>query len=188
MIEGYTDPLVATLNETPLYMGGDDTTSAFLALADPPTHPKNNTVAFFTGEDEYEMTRAYGQWLGQDKIMMAGKEYTSINEMQDYIYSPWEQTVLLDGTDGMQFSPDLPTDEPIVAFVNDLSRNCYFDYSHTDTTYPHLDTYVFNIQTELMQNMSANPANENYEVYVDGTSNMSSTLGAFGFVAKGHYY
>ena len=36
--------------------------------------------------------------------------------------------------------------------------------------------------------MTANPANENYEVYVDGTSNMSSTLGAFGFVAKGHYY
>ena len=51
----------------------------------------------------------------------------------------------LDGTDGMQFSPDLSTDSTIAAFVNDLSRNCYFDHSHTDDTYPHLDTYVFNI-------------------------------------------
>lgn len=57
MIEGYTDPLVATLNETPIYMGGDNTTSAFLALNNPPTHPTDNTVAFFTGEGEYEKTR-----------------------------------------------------------------------------------------------------------------------------------
>ena len=78
MIEGYTDPLVATLNETPVYMGGDNTTSAFLSLADPPTHPPDNNIAFFTGEDEYELTRTYGQWLGQEYIMMAGKEYTSI--------------------------------------------------------------------------------------------------------------
>jgi len=57
MIEGYTDPLVATLNETPIYMGGDNATSAFLALNNPPTHPTDNTVAFFTGTDEFEMTR-----------------------------------------------------------------------------------------------------------------------------------
>lgn len=78
MAEGYTDPLVATLNETPLYMGGDNTTSAKLALNDPPTHPKNNTIAFFTGEDDYPMTRAYGQWLGQENILIAGKQYTSL--------------------------------------------------------------------------------------------------------------
>lgn len=60
MTEGYTDELVATLNETPLYMGGDNSTSAFLALNDPPTHPKNNTVAFFTGENDYQETRTYG--------------------------------------------------------------------------------------------------------------------------------
>ena len=101
MIEGYTDPLVATLNETPVYMGGDNTTSAFLSLSDPSTHPPDNQIAFFTGEDEYEMTRTYGQWLGQEYIMMAGKEYTSITEIDDYIYSPWSENVFLDGTDGM---------------------------------------------------------------------------------------
>ena len=78
MIEGYNDPLVETLNKTPLYMGGDNSTSAFLSLNDPPTHPKNNTVSFFTGEDDYRMTRQYGQWLGQENILMKGKQYTSM--------------------------------------------------------------------------------------------------------------
>lgn len=36
--------------------------------------------------------------------------------------------------------------------------------------------------------MTKNPANTNYQVYIDGTSNMTSTLNAPAFVAKGHYY
>ena len=45
-------------------MGGDKTKSPFFAVKKPPTNPANNTIAFFTGEDEYQMTRSYGQWLG----------------------------------------------------------------------------------------------------------------------------
>lgn len=60
IIEGYTDPLVAQLATMPIYMGGDATTSPILALNNPPTHPTNNTVAFFTGEEDYSMTRTYG--------------------------------------------------------------------------------------------------------------------------------
>ena len=73
MIEGYNDPLVEVISTTPIYMGGDATTSPFLALNNQPTHPTNNTVAFFTGQDDYEMTRVYGQWLSQEYIMMKGK-------------------------------------------------------------------------------------------------------------------
>ena len=64
MIEGYTDPLVAQLASMPIYEGGDKTTSPVLSLVHPPTHPSNNTVAFFTGQEDYTMTRQYGQWLG----------------------------------------------------------------------------------------------------------------------------
>ena len=39
--------------------------------------------------------------------MVKSKEYVSLSEIEDSIYSPWEDEVLLDGTDGMQFSPDL---------------------------------------------------------------------------------
>jgi len=169
-------------------MGGDNTTSAFLALNNPPTHPTDNNVVFFTGVDDYKMTRQYGQWLGQEYIKMAGKEYTSINQIANYTYSPWKEPVILDGTDGMQFAPDQQEGTTIAAFVNDLSRNCYFDYSHVDDTYPHLDTYIFNIQKTLMLNKTANPANENYQVLIDGTTNMTTTLNAYGFAAKGHYF
>jgi len=39
-----------------------------------------------------------------------------------------------------------------------------------------------------MINATGNPANENYQVLIDGTTNMTSTLLAYGFAAKGHYY
>lgn len=60
VIDGYDDPLIQQLNSMPIYEGGDSTTSPTLSMANPPTHPPNNTVAFFTGEDDYEMTRVYG--------------------------------------------------------------------------------------------------------------------------------
>ena len=107
LIEGYTDPLVATLNQMPVYLGGDNTTSPFLAMNKPPTHPDNNRIGFFTGQEDYEFTRTYGQWLGHENILMAGKEYVSLTDIQEYLFSPWEDDVLIDGSDGFQFSPDL---------------------------------------------------------------------------------
>ena len=47
---------------------------------------------------------------------------------------------------------------------------------------------IFNIQLALMQNMTANPAHENFEVKIIGTTNMTTSLMAYGFAAKGHYY
>ena len=94
--------------------------------------------------------------------MMKGKQYTSINEIEEYIYSPWEEEVFLDGSDGFQFSPDLSTDSVIKAFVNDLSRNCYFNYQDTSDKYPGLDTYRFFIQEALMLNEDVNPVNKNF--------------------------
>jgi len=76
----------------------------------------------------------------------------------------------------------------IKAFVNDLSRNCYFNYDRTDDTFPHLETYIFNIQPELMQNFTANEANKNYDVRITGTTNMTTSTMAYSFAAKGHYY
>jgi|Transcript_46943 hypothetical protein len=120
--------------------------------------------------------------------MMAGKEYKSINKIEDYMFSPWKEPVLLDGTDGMQFSPDLQKDSKLKAFVNDLSRNCYFDFSHVDDRFPHLDTYIYNIEEALMLNKYDYPPNENFDVRVTGTTNMTSSLNAYAFAAKGHYY
>lgn len=73
-------------------------------------------------------------------------------------------------------------------FVNDLSRNCYFDYTKTTNNYPHLDTYIYSIQVALMLNKTANPANALYDLEITGTTNLTSSVAAYSFAAKGHYY
>ena len=176
MIEGYNDPIIAKLNETPVYQGGDQTTSPWLSLDDPPTHPPNNSISFFTGEDNYKNTRRYGSWLGSDKIKIQKKDYESITKLHETTYSPWREEVYIDGTDGMQFQPTLTDDVKLGAFVNDMSRNCYFDYSHDDDRFKHYTTKIYAIEESLMYNYTKYPANANFDTYVDGTSNMTSTL------------
>ena len=44
VIEGYNDPLVESLSEVPVYLGGDQTTSPFLSLNVDPTTTPNNPI------------------------------------------------------------------------------------------------------------------------------------------------
>lgn len=89
----------------------------------------------------------------------------------------------------MQFRPNLNKDEQIEVFVNDLSRSGAFDYTRTDEkSYPHLKNMIYTISQDLMHNMTKNPDNEMYFGYIDGTSNLTTTLKAPGFVSKGHFY
>ena len=188
MIEGYDDPLIMQLNETKIYQGGDQTTPPRLSLDNPPTHPVNNSISFFTGEDNFRNTRRYGTWLGQDEIKIQYNTYSSINNVTSAMRSPWTESVYLDGTDGMQFQPTLTDDLVLGAFVQDMSRNCYFSYSHDDDSFKHYTTKVYAIEKSLMYNMTKSETNAKFQTYIDGTSNMTSTLLAPAFVAKGHYY
>ena len=81
----------------------------------------------------------------------------------------------------------MQTDDVIKAFLSDLNRNCDFDYSHNDHTYPGLDNYYFAIKDDVMQNSTANPDNEIYNVRITGTTNMTTSWDAYSFAAKGHY-
>jgi len=51
-IEGYTDPLLVTLNSMPVYEGGDQTRAPFIALNMPTTHPVDNPIQLMSGEDD----------------------------------------------------------------------------------------------------------------------------------------
>lgn len=84
------------------------------------------------------MTRTYGQWLGQDYILIAGKEYASISKVQDFKFSPWVDPDFLDGTDAFQFSPVISTDDILKVFDFDLSRNCYFKFKRVDDHFPQM--------------------------------------------------
>jgi len=87
----------------PIYEGGDQATSPFLSLDDPPTHPVPNRVTFFTGEEDHARTRAYALWLDDPAMKNKVKEYVTINELKESKVSPWPVDVPLEGTDGMQF-------------------------------------------------------------------------------------
>ena len=67
-IEGYEDPTVKFLTTVPLYKGGDKTTDPFLSINRALTTPANVSMSFFTGTDDYLMTRRFGSWLDQSKI------------------------------------------------------------------------------------------------------------------------
>lgn len=47
VIEGYSDPLITQLGNTPIYLAGDQLTNPFLSLNIDPTAPANNEMAFF---------------------------------------------------------------------------------------------------------------------------------------------
>ena len=129
MIEGYKAPLYQTLNSMELVKGGDKTLEPFMALSKLPTRPLDNKIALFTGEDQYNMTRTYGQWMNQDYIIMNGTQYTSsLYSVENYTYSPWAEQVAVNGTDGLQFTLKLSTDDTLFTFSPDLCRNLYFTY------------------------------------------------------------
>ena len=109
LIEGYTDPLIETLTQMPIYQGGDTTNSPFLSIIDAPTNPKDNTIAFMQGSGtddwDYYLTRSYVQWLGNSDVKIKGKDYEDLNTTVDVYKDPWSKPVQVNGTDGFQFHP-----------------------------------------------------------------------------------
>jgi len=51
-----------------------------------------------------------------------------------------------------------------------------------------LNTITYVLKKDLMYNMNKNPENAKYFTYIDGTSNMTTIMGAPVIAAKGHYY
>ena len=148
-----------------------------------------NPISFLAGWPDFQNTRLYSQWRQNSTINVIGREYANVDSIVTYQYSPWRSAVPLDGTDGIQFSPALDKDSIISAFVNDFSRNIYFECLGKDkSTYKHFWIYTFGVQKEMFENKEKNPDNENYDIYISGTTNLTSTLGANSFVSKGYYY
>ena len=82
-------------------MGGDQTVSPFLSLDAPPTHPKNNQISFFTGEDNYKLTRSMGLWLGEKNMKVPGIDYLTLTTLKSANFNPWSEDIPIYGTDGM---------------------------------------------------------------------------------------
>lgn len=67
-LNGFIDPLIATLNDLPVYLGGDQATSSFLSLNAAPTAPVDNQISFLSGTDDYLLTRQQARWLDKEYL------------------------------------------------------------------------------------------------------------------------
>ena len=94
--------------------------------------------------------------------MMNGTQYTSsLNAVEDYTFSPWKDQVALNGTDGLQFSLKLSSDDTLFTFAPDLNRNLYFTYRSTNTSYDDVDTYMYYLDAACLE---SSDANANYDI------------------------
>ena len=64
----------------------------------------------------------------------------------------------------------------------------YFNYTGTNDTYDNIETYMFSLDKNFMENETAVTSNANYNIKISGTTNMTSILRGQSFAAKGHYY
>lgn len=92
-IEGYYDPLIYQLSQTPVYNSGDQTNDPYMAINISPAYPPNNTVVLFTGTDDSTYTRRVARWLDLDYISMKKKDYDSITQTSDRYTEPWDGRV-----------------------------------------------------------------------------------------------
>ena len=78
MIEEYIDPTIEKLSKIPMYKGGSKLQNPFVSLNVPVTTPYNIDMAYYTGTDDYLLTRSFATWHNRDYISVKRKEYTSI--------------------------------------------------------------------------------------------------------------
>ena len=153
----------------PVYMGCDITQDPLLSIEFSPTNPKNNTMAFLTGEGndkfDYLFTRLYSKWLNNENVYIRGHDYVTINKTEEVFYQPWIEAIEVNGTDGNQFHPNLEDDEILTAFVSNFARSGTFTYKDSSwDTYPSdtnsaIEMMNFYLSDTIMQNKFKNPDN-----------------------------
>jgi hypothetical protein len=79
-------------------------------------------------------------------------------------------------------------DKQPLMFIQDLSRTSLLQYEKTENFWKWIDTYIYRIPDATMLNQTANTENIHYQVYVDGTTNMTTSNLVNSFVSKGHFY
>ena len=91
-IEGYTDPTLVKMSKNPFYIGGtqgmNQTSLAFM--------PDEHTpLGFYTGKDDYLLTKTYSSYHGSQYITIPSKEYVSLHEVQPYNKHPWDEKIFV---------------------------------------------------------------------------------------------
>ena len=133
LLHGYKDPLITTINETPIYKGGDPTQSDIVSLID---GPSDTNIAFFTGVDDYKYTKMYAEYNTSPTIKIkAPYRLGDGSTAQKILVNPWREDIPLKGTDASTFPPLLEEEKSIWAFVSDIMIPLRFLYKGTITKF-----------------------------------------------------
>ena len=142
IIEGYTDSTVQKINSQSLLKGGDATIDANLSLQYPLSDSKKQRIAFFTGEDEAEISRQVARVNDLQVLNVPVEAYTSLNSVKTEYIAPGPVLRLIEGTDGLALAPGLPQNPRVSVYSDYLRQNiplqaedCLseFDFIETDT-------------------------------------------------------
>ena len=108
LIEGYQNPIIKRLHDTPLYLRGDKTFNLITKLnyePDPTSLPNSNPIALMEGgidsDANYLLTKSYAKWNNLTSNSVIKQVYQSINTTSMYYSNPWKVPVDINGTDGL---------------------------------------------------------------------------------------
>lgn len=122
-------------------------------------------------------------------LMLQEEVYVDTKTVETVWTNPWMNTVPVIGTDGFQFSSSLTTEYVPTVFVPSISRPLSFSYTGMDSnSYKGLTLYTYQMEATQLNNATETPTNEVYDIWVTGTTNLTSTLGLPAFASKPLFY
>lgn len=148
----------------------------------------SNDIAFFTGQTDDTYTRSFALYNDEDEVTVPVIEYNTTKTTEMGYDGPWDDDVDLVGTDGLQFEPGLEDDDVLTVFFPELSRAVQFEFVSETEDIPqneNLDSFTYKIK---MGQLNATLDNEIYDIFINGTTNLTTTLGAPSFATQGHFY
>jgi len=174
------------MTQFPIFMGGDKTINPFLSVDNNPvTKPANAAITMMTGENNSAETRQVVSWLNSMSVSIQSQVYDSLYSVIPSYFNPWSTDVSVTGTDGLQVAPDIDEEGAIKIFSSDLSRPISFLYtSESESTFPGYETLLW----EMDPADFSVATNSQYMVYVDGTTNLTTTFQAPVFASMGNFF
>jgi hypothetical protein len=82
--------------------------------------PPNNSIALFTGTDDYMYTRTLARWLDLDYVSIKKLDYDSISKLSDRFDEPWDSRETVRKI------------KYIIVFIVERHRWTVFSSEHTD--------------------------------------------------------
>lgn len=190
LLWGYNDTFLTKIkNRSPLD-SGDPSLANLVTLAGPNcTDPDSFQFAasMYTGINESSLTRNFIT-INQEPFITYNHIYFNGNETVSEFISPWAANITLQGTDGVINSPGLQTSDNVNIYISDLNFQSALTYSGNTEDYFDLQAYRYNLPANALENVTNNPANEQwYSDRWDGLINISMIHRAPLFVSKGHF-